>query len=93
MRIESTDRRQQRWDDLKRATGYGHCSKALDTAADYYLRMAGGTTSIPDGQLEMLLEAADERGSLTLEEIAEILDCDELPIEAETSWTVGDLDE
>lgn len=43
------------------------------------------------GAFAQLLEAAEERGSLTGEEIAEILTTDELPLafETETTWSVG----
>jgi len=51
--------------------------------------MAGGTTAMPTGALEELLRAAGERGSLTGEEIVEILSTEELPLEYETNWGVG----
>lgn len=89
MRIESTEARQRKWENLKKATGKGHKSTALDTAADYYLKMAGGTTAIPNGRIEALMERAVDQGSVTPEEIAEILGTEELPIEAETTWSVG----
>jgi hypothetical protein len=52
--------------------------------------MRGNTSAYPVGALEKLLAAAEERGSVTGEEIAEILDCSELPIEydVETNWSV-----
>lgn len=89
MRIEKTDAREKKWNSLKDATGKGHTSKALDTAADYYLKMRGDTTAVPRGTLTELLEAARDQGSLTAEEIAAILDTDELPVEAEVSFRVG----
>lgn len=90
--IKKTDTRERRYEDLKEATGEGHTSKALDAAAKYYLRMAGGTTAVPNGRIAELLSAAEERGNLTAGEIAEILDTDELPVEAETRWSVGEPD-
>lgn len=44
--------------------------------------------------LEELLATADERGSLTAAEIAEILATDELPVEYEpATWAVGVVDD
>jgi len=90
MRIQSTDERKRRWEHLQEATGESTTSGALDVAAKHYLRMAGGTTAMPTGALEELLRAAEERGSLTGEEIAEILSTEELPLEYETVWGVGE---
>ena len=53
-------------------------------AADYYLKMSGDTVAVPNG--------AVEQGSVTPEEIAEILHTDELTVRAETSWSVGSTD-
>lgn len=89
MRIEATEARKRRWDHLKEATGEGTKSGALDVAADYYLRMRGGTSAIPNGQLEELMQRAVAKGSLTPEEIADALDCDELPVDAEARWSIG----
>jgi len=89
MRIEATDARERKWENLKEATGEGHKSTALDAAADYYLKMAGGTTAVPVGAIAELMKRADEQGSVTAEEIAEVLDTEQLPVEAETSWSVG----
>lgn len=90
MRIEATDARERKWEYLKEATGEGHKSTALDTAADYYLEMRGGTTAVPTGRIEELMELATEQGSVTPEQIADVLDTDELPVKAETTWSVGD---
>ncbi len=90
MRIQSTDERKRRWEHLQEATGESTTSGALDVAAKHYLRMAGGTTAMPTGALEELLRAAEERGSLTGEEIVAILDTDELPMEYRTEWSVGE---
>lgn len=89
MRIEKTQSRERKWESLREATGKGHTSKALDVAADYYLRMRGGSAAVPTGKLAKLLETAEEQGSLTAPEIAAILNTEELPVNAEVSWSVG----
>jgi len=89
MRIEATDARERKWENLKEATGEGHKSTALDAAADYYLKMAGDTTAVPTGRVAELMERAADQGSLTPEQIADILDTDELPVQATTDWSVG----
>ena len=89
MRIEKTDTRARKWEYLKEATGESATSKALDRAADYYLRMHGDTTAVPKGKLTELMTVAKKQGSLTPAEIAEILDTDELPVRYEVSVTVG----
>jgi len=89
MRIEKTDTRARKWEYLKEATGESATSKALDRAADYYLRMRGETTAVPKGKLTELMMAANTQGSLTPEEIAEIVDTDELPVRCEVSVSVG----
>lgn len=88
MRIKATEARQRKWRHLKEATGKGHKSTALDAAADYYLKMRGDTTAVPTGRLQELMELAGEQGSITSEELAEILDTEKLPVEAETTWSV-----
>lgn len=90
MRIRLNDRRERRFDNLVEATGEGSKSGALDTAADYYLRMSGGNPAIPTGKVEELMQTAVEEGSVTPEEIAEILGTDELPIDYSHDWSVGD---
>jgi hypothetical protein len=84
-----TESREHRLENLLEATGENTKSKALDRAADYYLKMAGDTTAMPTGAVEKLMERAVEQGSVTPEEIAEVLDTEELPVEAETNWSVG----
>ena len=86
MRIHRTDRRERRWQNLKRATGENTVSGALDVAADHYLRMAGAHRT---GAFTKLMREAEARGSLTGEEIAEILDHRTLEVSYETSWSVG----
>lgn len=41
MRIEATETRQGKWENLKEATGKGQKSTALGAAADYYLKIFG----------------------------------------------------
>lgn len=89
MRIESTDERQRLWENLLEATDQSAKSKALDDAARYYCRMRGDVAGYGTGKIEELLEAADDRGSLTASEIAAILDTRELPVEVETDLRVG----
>lgn len=62
----------------------------MDQAADYYLRMRGDTTAVPKGRLTELMSAAKSRGTLTPEEIAEILDTDELPVRCEVFVSIGE---
>lgn len=93
MRIKDTDHRKRVWNWLKDATGERTKSGAVDTAAAFYLKMAGGTGHSPNGAFVELMETAEEEGSLTASEIAEVLDTDELPVEAETSWNVGNQED
>ncbi|ELZ08508.1 hypothetical protein C479_14253 [Halovivax asiaticus JCM 14624] len=88
MRIQKTDRRARNWENLKKATGESTVSGALDAATVYFLRMAG-SEGHPTGSIEKLMLEAEERGSLTGEEIAEILDQPQLAIEFETDWSVS----
>lgn len=89
-RIVLTDKRERKYSQLEDATGSNTRVGALDMSADYYLRMAGGTMAIPDGAVEELMMTAVEQGSVTPQEIAEILDCDELPVTYSHSWSVND---
>jgi hypothetical protein len=88
--IKKTDWRARTWEHLEDATGEGNTSAALDVAAEFYLRMAGDTGAYPTGAFDELLAAAEERGSLTGEEIVEILDTQELPLSYEVEWSTGD---
>lgn len=87
--IKRTDARSRMWAYLEEATDEGNTSAALDTAARYYLRMHGQTGAYPTGQLEELLTAAEERGSLTPLEIVAILDTAELPLAYDSWHSVG----
>lgn len=84
-----TDSRERRLANLLEATNENTKSKAIDRAADHYLKMAGDTTAVPTGAVEQLMERAVEQGSVTPDEIAAILDTDELPVRAEIEWSVG----
>jgi hypothetical protein len=90
MRIESTDERQRLWENLLEATDQSAKSKPLADVARYYCRMRGDVAGYGTGRIEGLLEAADDRGSLTASEIAAILDTRELPVEVETEVRAGD---
>jgi len=90
MRIEATEERERLWEKLKEASGNNTKSGALDDAARYYIRMRGGTSTVPNGSIAKLLRRAEEQGSVTAEEIAEELSTPELPVEARTEWSVGE---
>jgi len=91
MRIKKkTDARSRKWEYLKEATGESATSKALDRAADYYLRMRGDTTAVPKGKLTELMIATQDQESLTPEEIANVLNTDELPLRCGVSVSVGE---
>ena len=90
MRLRMNDRRERRLENLLDATGENAKAKAIDRAAEYFIKMAGDTTARPTGAIEELMERAVEQGSVTPEEIAEILDTEELPVEAEITWSVGE---
>lgn len=83
------DSRERTLNDLKAALDKNAGSKALFAAAKYAVRMRGGTNAVPSGRVTELLEVADERGSLTSEEIAEILDTEEITIEYSSNWSIG----
>jgi len=93
MRIRMNDSRKRMYETLQDATGESSKSGSLDVAARYYARMRGDTAANPTGTITELMNAAEERGSLTPQEIAEILDCPELPVEYETSRSIGRADE
>ncbi|WP_423745111.1 hypothetical protein V5735_03540 (plasmid) [Haladaptatus sp. SPP-AMP-3] len=74
---------------LLEATGEKTKSKALDRAAEFYLQMRGDTAAVPNGAFVELMEKAEKQGSVTAEEIAEVLHTEELPVEVQTSWSIG----
>lgn len=89
MRIQSTDKRERLWNTLEETTAEGHTSQAFDKVAGYYNRMHGDTAAVPVGVLDELLQAAREEGSLTVEEIADIVDTPGLLVEAAVETSVG----
>ena len=84
-----TDQRENRLEYLQEATGEATKSKALDKAAEFYIRMAGDTTAVPKGQVAELMQLASAQGSVTPDEIAEVLDSDPLPVTYESNWSVN----
>lgn len=89
MRIRNTDKREREWEMLEEATGEKTTSGAIDVAVRYYLEMAGGNAAAPTGAVEELMQRAEEQGSVTPAEIADILDTGELPVEHSQQWSVG----
>lgn len=87
------ENRDQRLDDLVEATGEETRSKAVDAASKAFLDLVGGNMVRPGrGRLEELLSAAEERGGLSAEEIAEVLSTEDLPVRYEpASWSVGEF--
>jgi len=90
MRIRDTPERERRIERLKDATGDRTKSGAIDTACEFYLAMAAVDHGARVGKIAELMDAASERGSLTAPEIAAILSTSQLPIDAETTYSVGD---
>ncbi len=91
MRLRMTDSRKQRFQDLQEALDEKTKSKALDKAAKYTVRMRGGTTAVPKGAIAELMQLAEEQGSVTVAEIADVLDTPEVTVEYKSRWTVGEL--
>lgn len=89
MRLRMNNRRERRFNTLVEAADENTKSKALDAAAEYYIKMRGNTTVKPTGAIEELMGRAVEAGSVTPGEIADILDTEELPVKAQTDWSVG----
>ena len=83
------DSRERRMDALQEATGENTKSKAIDRATAFYIKMAGDNVAVPKGAFVEIMATAERQGSVTSEEIAKILDTEELPVEAELSWSVG----
>ena len=90
MRIRMTEERDRRIERVKQATGENTKSGAIDVALGFYLQMGATDAGHQVGKFEELMSAASERGSLTAPEIAAILDTPHLPIEASTSYSIGD---
>lgn len=89
MRLRMNERRERRFENLMEATGEGTKSGALDVAADYYIRMAGGNSAVPTGRIEELVRLAREEGNLTAEEIVDVLDSDEYPVSVSSEFSFG----
>ena len=65
-----SDARERKIEYLMEALGENTKSKALFAAADYAIRMRGGTTAVPTGQIAELMQRAQQQGSVTPQEIA-----------------------
>lgn len=83
------DSRNRRLEDVKDALDENAGSKALFAAAKYAVRMRGGTNAVPNGRIAKLLKLADEQGSVTAAQIAEVLDTSEIPVEYDSEWSIG----
>jgi len=90
MRLRMNERRERRLEHLLDATDEGTKSGALDVAAEYFIKMRGANPAVPTGQVAELMQLAEERGSLTAEEIADVLHTDEVPVRASVEWSVGE---
>lgn len=84
MRINMTDQRARLYDHLLEATGENTKSKSIDEAARFYCQMHGDNGVAPTGELDELMQQATTQGSLTPQEIAEIL----TPIEYEQEYVI-----
>lgn len=95
MRLLMNDQREKQIETLVDATGENTKSKALDRAMTFYLQMHGDNFAYPHGGFPELLATAARQGSATVEEIADVLDTDELPVRGEVrrEWSVGDEEE
>lgn len=51
--------------------------------------MRGNSTAIPVGAIAELMQLADEQGSVTATEIAEVLDMPQVPVQCESRWSIG----
>ena len=80
--------RERKLEDLKDALEENTNSKALFAAAEYAIRMAGGRTAVPTGQIDELMQRAEEQGSVTPQEIAEVLDTNTISVGYESHWYV-----
>jgi len=89
MRIHDTDKREREWEMLQEATGEATTSGALDVATNYYLKMRGDNAAAPTGAVEELMQLAINEGSATPDQIAEVLNVEEFPVEYEREWSVG----
>lgn len=83
-----SDARERKVEHLMEALDENTKSKALLAAADYPIRMRGGTTAVPTGRIAELMKRAEEQGSATPKEIAEVLDTDQISVNYAQNWTV-----
>lgn len=90
MRLRMTESRERRLDDLQEALDEKTKSKAIDKAATFTVRMRGGCSGVPQGQIAELMKLAEELESVTPEHIADVLDIQEVPLGCETRWNVGE---
>jgi hypothetical protein len=90
MSLRMSDARERRLEDLQEALNENTKSKAIDRAARFTVRMRGGTTAVPQGAIAELLERAEQQRNVTVEEIAEVRDTDDVPVDAETAWSIGE---
>jgi hypothetical protein len=81
--------RERRFDELCDALDENTKSKAIDRAAELAIALLG-SGEYDQGQIDELLETADEQGALTADQIATILDTDTIPIEFESSWSIDE---
>lgn len=88
--IRKTEQRERRFERLREATGESSTSKAIDTAAAFYLAMGAVDAGSRVGKYNELLRKAQTEGSLTGPEIAELLDTPMLPLSATNSYSVGE---
>lgn len=51
--------------------------------------MVGGNAVDPQGRLVELMQMAEDQGSVTPEEIADVIDVDELPVQCDSVRSVG----
>lgn len=89
LRIRLNDSRERQIDRLMDATGERTKAGAVDEAIAFYLQLAAVDHGSRVGQLDELMRTAAERGSLTAPEIAAIVDTPQVPVSADTTYSVG----
>ena len=88
MRIADNPDRERLWETLVECSDQQTKSKAIEDAARYYCRMRGGGGF--NSKLDELLSKAIEQGSVTPQEIVEVLDTRELPMNYRAQFSFGD---
>lgn len=86
MSIRVDDRRERLFDRLEDATGEATRASALEAAARYYCHMDGAAT---EGAVEELMQLAVQEGSVTPEQIADVLDHQTLPVAVTVDVEIG----